>query len=81
MNFFIRDNSGAPDSKNLQRVKNRAILTYIKDASYNNIFKDSVWIKSLGAEFTTKDLDTVISKGNSILGSLEFIYDRGTMES
>ena len=27
--FFTRDNSGAPDTKNLQREKNRVILTYI----------------------------------------------------
>ena len=29
MNFFSRDNSGAPDTKNLQRVKNRVILNCI----------------------------------------------------
>lgn len=56
-----------------------AVLTHIKDSKYTDAFSNSVWLKSLGAEFTTKDLpETVRNKGVSILGSLEFIYDIGT---
>lgn len=56
-----------------------AVLTHIKDAKYNDAFSNNVWLKSLGAEFTTKDLpETIKNKGISILGSLEFIYDIGT---
>ena len=58
------------------------VLGGIKDGHYTDIFSTDTWIKSLGLEFTTKDkdLDSIHEKGFNILGSLEFIYDRLTME-
>ena len=56
-----------------------SVTNYMKDASLSDMFLTSTWIKALGAEFTSKDLDTTYDKGISILGSLEFIYDRETM--
>ena len=53
---------------------------YAKDLSYEDITSQSTWLKALGTEFTSKDIDTIFEKGNSILWSLEFIYDRITME-
>ena len=55
-----------------------SVLTYMKDCQMKDVFGYDIWLKSLGAEFTTKDLDTIKNKGLSILGSLEFIYDLGT---
>lgn len=51
-----------------------------KSMKFNDVFTTSEWIKSLGSEFTTKDIDTIHEKGYSILGSLEFIYDNMTRE-
>lgn len=55
-----------------------AVITHMKDCETKDVFKTNIWLKSLGAEFTTKDIDTIHNKGLSILGSLEFIYDIGT---
>jgi hypothetical protein len=52
----------------------------MRDTEYQDMFDRTVWIKALGAEFTSKDLNTIYDKGISILGSREFIYDRVTME-
>jgi hypothetical protein len=54
-------------------------MSYIKIGGFEDIFTKETWLRSLGAEFTYKDLDTILEKGDSILNSLEFIYDRGTM--
>ena len=55
------------------------VTNYMKDTPYEEMFDKSTWLKALGAEFTSKDIDTIIEKGNSILGSVEFIYDIITM--
>lgn len=55
------------------------VYNYTKDINYTDLFSKNQWIKSLGMEFTTKDFDTIHEKGYNILGSLEFIYDRMTM--
>lgn len=57
-----------------------ANINYLKDLGYTDFFNGKTWVKSLGAEFTSKDMDTIYDKGISILGSLEFIYDRLTKE-
>ena len=44
---------------------------------YTDAFDSNVYIKSLGADFTT-DMSIIYDKGQSILGSLEFIYDEIT---
>lgn len=56
-----------------------SVTNYMKDTPYEEMFDRVTWLKALGAEFTSKDMDTIIEKGNSILGSLEFIYDLITM--
>lgn len=56
------------------------VINYMKDATYGDLFNRVTYVKALGAEFTSKDIDTIYEKGISILGSLEFIYDRLTME-
>ena len=43
------------------------------------MFSKNYWIKSIGSEFTTKDFDSIYEKGYNILYSLEFIYDKITM--
>lgn len=55
------------------------VYNQTKDIYYTDLFAKSQWIKSLGSEFTTKDFDSIHEKGYNILGSLEFIYDRMTM--
>ena len=57
-----------------------AVLTHVKDSEMKDAFGYDIYLKSLGAEFTSKDIDTIRNKGLSILGSLEFIYDIGTKE-
>lgn len=52
-----------------------SVVNYMRDASYQDFFNREVWIKALGAEFTSREIDTIYDKGLSILGSLEFIYD------
>lgn len=53
-------------------------MNYAKDGK-DDPFDQNFWLRSLGSEFTAKDLDTIYEKGRSILSSLEFIYDRITM--
>ena len=72
---FIYDNSIIAQSAVYTIV---SVLTYMKDCQMKDVFGYDIWLKSLGAEFTTKDLDTIKNKGLSILGALEFIYDLGT---
>ena len=55
------------------------IIMITKDFKYTDLFGDVLWIKSLGSEFTSKDIDTIYDKGKNILASLEFIYDDMTM--
>ena len=55
-------------------------IGYIKIAGYQDVFKRETWLRALGAEFTYKDLDTILEKGESIICSLEFIYDIGTQK-
>ena len=57
-----------------------SVINYMKSESYNNIFNSEMWIKALGCEFTTKDINSIYNKGLSILGSLEFIYDIATQK-
>ena len=56
------------------------VTNYLKDRTLQQMFETETWIESLGLEFTSKDTNTIYDKGVSILGSLEFIYDRITME-
>lgn len=51
-----------------------------KGIRYNDLFNNIEWLKSLGSEFTTKDFDAIYEKGYSILASLEFIYDKISMD-
>lgn len=57
-----------------------SITNYMKDASCPEMFDTRTWLKALGADFTSKDTSNYISKGMSILGSLEFIYDKLSRE-
>lgn len=57
-----------------------SVINYMKDTPYSRVFDQKMWIKALGAEFTSKDIDTIFEKGINILGSLEFIYDNMTRE-
>ena len=50
-------------------------LNHMTEYQFPNIFGPELYIKSLGLEFTSKDLEAVYDKGTNILGSLEFIYD------
>lgn len=57
------------------------IMNYMKDAQYEDfIMGNTVYLKSLGADFTTKNMDTIYDKGLSLLDSLEFNYDLMTKE-
>lgn len=55
------------------------VYNHTKGMYYTDLFSKNQWIKSLGSEFTTKDFDSIHEKGYNILSSLEFIYDRITM--
>lgn len=64
-----------------------SVINYMKDTPYERIFDQNTWLKALGGEFTSFEndddpmiIDTVIEKGKSIIGSLEFVYDRLTMQ-
>ena len=72
---YIYDNSNIAQSAVYTIV---AVLNHMKNCQLKDVFGRDIWLKSLGAEFTTKDVDTIRNKGLSILGSLEFIYDIGT---
>lgn len=56
------------------------IITYMKDQPIEEFLQRNVYIKALGAEFTTKNVDTILQKGYSLLDSLEFNYDLLTKE-
>lgn len=56
------------------------VYNQTKNICYTDIFSNSQWIKALGSEFTTKDFDSIYEKGHNILGSLEFIYDKLSMD-
>lgn len=49
----------------------------IKDVQFNDIFTNEYWIKSLGGEFNNFSIE----KGNSILDSMEGIYDISSKKS
>ena len=51
------------------------VINYMQDYDYPDVFDITMYIKALGAEFSTKDITTIYDKGKNILGSLEFIYD------
>ena len=51
------------------------VILHTKEINFNNVFEQRQWIKSLGGEFTNKDIDTTFEKVTSILESLDFIYD------
>ena len=57
-----------------------SVTNYMRDTPYEEMFNQDTWLKALGTEFTSKDIDTIYEKGKSILGSLEFIYDKMTMK-
>lgn len=57
-----------------------SIVNYMRDASCTDMFDTKTWLKALGADFTSKDTNNYINKGISILGSLEFIYDKLSRE-
>ena len=47
----------------------------MSDYNLPNVFGTEIYLKALGLEFTSKDLEAIYDKGINILGSLEFIYD------
>lgn len=53
---------------------------YLKDNSIEELYQTETWVKVLGAEFLSKDVDMMYEKGLSILASLEFTYDIPTMK-
>ena len=55
-------------------------IVYMKNSSFGEFFTTKLYIKSLGANFVTKNLDTIYSKGLSLLDSLEFNYDEISKE-
>lgn len=55
------------------------VYSTTKSMKFPDVFSKDEWVKSLGSEFTTKDFDSIYDKGMSIIGSLEFIYDKLTM--
>lgn len=55
-------------------------IVYMKNSSFGEFFTTEFYVKSLGANFVTKNLDTIYSKGLSILDSLEFNYDEISKE-
>ena len=48
-----------------------------KDVIYDDVFSDWFWVQSLGADFNNQSIE----KGESILNSLESIYDQATKDS
>ena len=49
----------------------------LKETKYNDIFKNTFWIESLGGEFNNYS----VMKGDSVLKSIESVYDISTKES
>ena len=72
---FIYDNN--PVAQSLVYTIH-SVCNYMKHSKFSEVFENNFWLKALGAEFTNKDIDTIYTKGISILASLEFIYDLGT---
>lgn len=72
---FIYDNN--PIAQSLVYTIH-SVCNYMKHSKFSEVFENNFWLKALGAEFTNKDIDTIYTKGISILASLEFIYDLGT---
>lgn len=57
-----------------------ACINHMNQYEFPDVFGPELYIKSLGLEFTSKDLEAIYDKGINILGSLEFIYDDMTRE-
>ena len=57
-----------------------ACINHMNQYEFPDVFGPELYIKSLGLEFTSKDLEAIYDKGINILGSLEFIYDNMTRE-
>ena len=61
-------------------------IAYMKDTPYQSMKNHETWLKALGGEFTTFKnddsftIDTIIEKGQSVVSSLEFVYDKLTKE-
>jgi hypothetical protein len=55
------------------------IITYMKSEPYEEFLGRDVYLKAIGVEFTSKNMDTILQKGYSLLDSLEFNYDLLTM--
>lgn len=72
---FIYDNN--PIAQSLVYTIH-SVCNYMKNSVFSEVFETNFWLKALGAEFTNKDIDTICTKGISILASLEFIYDLST---
>ena len=52
------------------------VLNFMKDAEWCDIYKNDIYIKTLGVDFTTsKGAEDIYYKGLSLLESLEFNYD------
>lgn len=51
------------------------LIQCISNGIIDNPYGSELYIKSLGMDFTTKDLSAVYNKGLNILASLEFVYD------
>ena len=49
-----------------------------KDVKLSTIFENRTWIRALGEEFASKDIETVYNKGLAILDSLQMVYDIDT---
>lgn len=56
------------------------VLTNNTNITYQEVFDIKTWLKSLGSDFVTKEIDTLDIKGQYILASLEFVYDKTTQE-
>ncbi len=52
-----------------------SILNYMKDAEHGEIFGTDFYLRALGADFVSKNVDSIYEKGLSLLESLEFNYD------
>lgn len=50
----------------------------LKDTKFNDIFTHNFWVESLGGEFTN---NYSVMKGDSVLKSIESVYDISTKES
>lgn len=57
-----------------------SVVSFFKDCSVDVFYNSDIWLRALGLEFTSKDLDSICTKGRSILDSLNFIYDIATQK-